>query len=172
MGKAATRMRRRGFVAGLLGACAARGEPVDLRPLEREIAWRINELRKRVSAPPLTWDDAVAAAARNESEDMARIRFFSHENPERGELAARLDSAGIRWLRCGENILREDGFLDPVSVAEVEWWYSPGHKANLINPVYTHTGVGLARGSPHEVFATQIFVLPLPPGVRMRRQIP
>ncbi|MCU1259396.1 MAG: hypothetical protein JWO80_2281 [Bryobacterales bacterium] len=156
------------FLALVPCAGASRAAKLDLRGSEKQIFARINTLRARVDAPPLQWDDAVAAAARQESEEMARGHFFSHNNPERGDLRARLTSAGIPWIRCAENILRENGFDDPVSVAEVEWWYSPGHKENLVNPVYTKSGVGLALSETGFVFATQIFITPLPPGARRR----
>lgn len=166
------RITRRLFFTGLASSrlciAEAASAEADLKELAPQIFARINVLRARVNAPPLAWDSALAREARRESEDMARLGFFSHVNPERGDLGARLREVGIRWWRCAENILRENRFDDPVSVAEVEWWYSLPHRENLVNPVYTRTGVGLARASDDTVFATQMFLTPLPPGMRRR----
>ena len=161
-------MTRRAFVAGLSCAGGGYGADPDVHAQEREIFARINLLRARAGSAALGWDEALSAAARRESADMARLGFFSHLNPERGDLAARLREAGIRWWLCAENILKENRFDDPVSVAEVEWWYSPGHRENLVNPVYTRTGGGLARAGDGTEYATQIFLRPLPPGMRRR----
>jgi uncharacterized protein YkwD len=86
------------------------------------------------------------------------LRFPGHNDPERGSVSDRLNAAGFPWSRCGENIFSERGYEDPVHFAVVSWWYSPGHKENLLNPEFTETGVGVAEGADGTFFVTQIFV--------------
>ena len=88
------------------------------------------------------------------------LHFPGHIDPERGDLAERLSGAGIGWAQCGENLFMEKGWDDPVHFAVVSWWYSAGHQANLLNPEFTETGVGLAQGPDKAWFVTQIFLAP------------
>ncbi|HKD10223.1 MAG TPA: CAP domain-containing protein [Bryobacteraceae bacterium] len=104
----------------------------------------------------------MASCAREQSLRKAELRFAGHSDPERGDVADRLTSAGIRWGHCGENLFLEKGWDDPVNFAVVFWWYSTGHKENLLNPMYTQSGVGLAQGVDRAWFVTQIFVAPRP----------
>jgi uncharacterized protein YkwD len=124
----------------------------------RRIFSRINQLREQNGAEPLQWSDSLADCARQQSIRKVELRFPGHEDPERGGVAERLRTAGIGWTRCGENIFMEKGWDDPVNFAVVFWWYSPGHQANLLNPEYTDTGVGLAQGPDRAWFITQIFL--------------
>jgi uncharacterized protein YkwD len=139
----------------------------DERDFARRIFSRINQLREQNGSEPLRWSDAVAECARQQSIRKVELRFPGHEDPERGGAAERLRTAGIGWSRCGENIFMEKGWDDPVNFAVVFWWYSPGHQANLLNPDYTDTGVGLAQGLDQAWFITQIFLEP-PPRARTR----
>ena len=126
--------------------------------LARRIFLRINQIRERNGADSLQWSDAIANCARQQSVRKADLRFPGHEDPERGGVADRLRTAGIDWTRCGENLFMERGWDDPVNFAVVNWWYSPSHQANLLNPAYTESGVGLAQGLDQAWFITQIFV--------------
>jgi uncharacterized protein YkwD len=139
----------------------------DERDFARRIFSRINQLRERNGAEPLQWSDQLAECARQQSIRKVELRFPGHDDPERGGVAERLRTAGIGWSRCGENIFMERGWDDPVNFAVVFWWYSPGHQANLLNPEYTDTGVGLAQGPDQAWFITQIFLEP-PPQAHLR----
>jgi uncharacterized protein YkwD len=46
----------------------------------------------------------------------------------------------------------------------VFWWYSPGHRENLLNPDYTESGIGVAQAADGAWFVTQIFATPRPAG--------
>jgi uncharacterized protein YkwD len=130
------------------------------RELARRIFSRINELRVARGAGELRWSEAVAECAREQSSRKVALRFSGHRDPERGDVADRLRTAGINWASCGENIFMERGWDDPVNYAVVFWWYSSGHQANILNPEFTLTGVGLSQGGDRAWFATQIFVTP------------
>jgi uncharacterized protein YkwD len=154
-------MRRRAFLQ--LGAA---GLPLALRADEssadyaKRIFAKINDLRVAREAGPLVWSDTLAACAREQSERKVALRFPGHVDPERGDVAARLNSAGVRWARCGENLFMEKGWDDPVNFAVVFWWYSAGHQENLLNPEYRESGIGVARGEDGAFFVTQIFIDP------------
>jgi uncharacterized protein YkwD len=141
---------------------------INTRDFARRVFRRINELRVQSGASALEWSDAVAECARQQSVRKVELRFPGHIDPARGDVAQRLNTAGISWMRCGENIFMERGWEDPVNYAAVFWWYSPGHKANLLDPDFTATGVGLAQATDKTWFVTQIFVEPPAPKVRGR----
>jgi len=86
--------------------------------------------------------------------------FFGHADPQRGSLASRLSRAGIRWNRCGENIYRESGMEEPADDAVEGWMRSPPHRASILDPLFTQSGVGIAMNADTEYFITQIFIRP------------
>jgi uncharacterized protein YkwD len=86
--------------------------------------------------------------------------FFSHTDPLRGTLAARLKAAGIDWSRCGENIFRGQGLDDPADAAVEGWMKSPHHRETLLDPVLSLTGVGVAITRDTEYLITEVFIRP------------
>jgi uncharacterized protein YkwD len=73
------------------------------------------------------------------------IAYFSHTRPDgRGCSTAYEDLGGKytgRYRGLGENI-----GLGPVTpdIIVASWMNSPGHRANILDPDYTHIGVGVA----------------------------
>ena len=132
----------------------------DTDDFARRVFERTNELRIASGIDPLIWSEPLGRCAREQSIRKERLRFPGHDDPVRGTVAQRVQAAGIPWERCGENIFSERGFDDPVHFAIVFWWYSPGHQANMLSPVFTQTGVGVAEGVDGTYFVTQIFLLP------------
>jgi uncharacterized protein YkwD len=145
-----------------LGALAATAtlSRTEEHDFARRIFSRINELRQLHGSGALQWSDMVASCAQEQSLRKAELRFAGHTDPERGDVANRLRNAGVGWGRCGENLFMENGWDDPVNFAIVFWWYSAGHKENLLNPAYTQSGIGLAQGVDRAWFVTQIFIAP------------
>lgn len=131
-----------------------------LRVLEQKIFAAVNEQRRGHGLRDLRWSDQLAQEARAQSVAMMERGFFAHLDPARGGLSARLSRAGIRWLRCGENIYREKGFDDPVTEAVEGWMKSHGHRQSILDPAFTASGVGIAISPDTEYFLTQIFVRP------------
>lgn len=104
------------------------------------------------SAAPLTWNDALQAAAQRQSNDMARHDHFSHTGTDGSTLAERVDGAGYLWRTIGENIA-----FNQRTVAEVMdgWLDSPGHCANIMNPAFTEMGAAITA-----FYWTQTFAAP------------
>lgn len=127
---------------------------------ERRIFDRINQLRTEYGSPALEWVNAIYAEAREQSTRKAELRFPGHVDPQRGDVAQRLTVRGLLWSGCGENLFSERGYDDPVNLAVVCWWYSVGHRENLLNPAYSQSAVGIAIDADDRIYATQIFVTP------------
>lgn len=134
-----------------------------LREVERRIYVLTNEVRRKYHLSPLDRDDALVVTARAHSDDMLRRHFFSHVNPDGLAPKDRIAPAYSSTIaRAGENIWSGHGYdySDSKLMARVivdSWISSPGHRANLLNPNYTHLGVGVSV-QDKEIRATQNFV--------------
>ncbi|HTW22542.1 MAG TPA: CAP domain-containing protein [Candidatus Baltobacteraceae bacterium] len=108
-------------------------------------------------ARPLDWDGRLAEVARLHSEEMAREGFFSHEGMDGSDPSNRVTRAGVQWRSTGENIAKcrdvaeaEQNFMD-------EPRFRQNHRGNILNPEYTHIGIGIARGPDGTLYITQEF---------------
>jgi uncharacterized protein YkwD len=129
-----------------------------------DIAERVFELtnkyRQEHGLAPLKRHPALEDAARQHARDMLRRNFFSHRNPDGADLRDRLpDSRSIRV--AGENLWRVDGWRggdDREAAARIikAWKGSAAHRKNLLNPAFTHMGVGAAQ-SGQSIRAGQVF---------------
>lgn len=95
------------------------------------------------AAPPLVWDDRVAAAALGHSTDMAENQFFGHEGSDGSDAGDRLMNEGYDPQTWGEDILV--GLTDGRQVIE-NFLESPGHCEILMNPSFEDVGAGAAEG--------------------------
>jgi uncharacterized protein YkwD len=90
---------------------------------------------------------------------MASHRRFAHEGSDGSLVAGRATRAGYDWRLVGENIAAGQ----PSAREAVEGWIeSPGHCANLMNPVFTDMGAGyeISRARlPGFVYWTQVFAV-------------
>lgn len=128
--------------------------------MERQLFDAVNRTRARERVLKLVWHPAAAAVAQTHSRAMAERGFFDHEDPQRGDLAERLNKAGVAWTSIAENTFQEQGHSDPVGRAVEVWLKSPGHRQNLLNRSYTDTGIGFASDRRGTVYFTQIFLVP------------
>jgi uncharacterized protein YkwD len=136
------------------------------KELERRIFQLTNEGRRKNGLPPLAPDDSLAAKARDKSDDMLKNNYFSHTSPEGKTIKDRMQEekpASFRTIsRIGENIYmgsRLDYSTDVKTQARMivdGWMTSPGHRRNILDPNYTHLGVGVAA-KDKDCYATQIF---------------
>lgn len=131
-----------------------------LSQLEKDVFTRINHERQDKGLPYLIWREDVARAARSHSSSMGTHNYFSHDDPVEGDLKKRISKrVASRWSLCGENILKEPRRQDPVQMAVEGWMNSPRHRDNILNPSFTHTGIGVVRGRDNSLIITQDFIL-------------
>ena len=106
----------------------------------------INQHRASLGLHTLAVSPALTRSAVWKARHMATYRYMGHDDP--APPVAR--SVGERLAACGyssswgENIA--EGYQTPASVV-AGWLASPGHKANIENPSYRVTGVGVAIAS-------------------------
>lgn len=104
-------------------------------------------------APPLAWNNALAAAATAHSQDMATRDYFSHDSPEGHTLQQRVESVGYAWRGLAENIAA--GYRSMAAVTDA-WIDSDGHCANVLNPSLTEIGMACvaATGARYSTYWT------------------
>lgn len=129
----------------LLGNAEQRRE---LEPEEYLGTLELNRIRYTLGLPLLAIDPKLTLAARDHSQDMLRLGFFSHTSPIDGK-----QSPGQRAARFGtsggaENIAAGQSTGNGAITA---WWYSPGHHKNLLGG-HGRTGLGRAESLWTQMF--------------------
>ncbi|MFI2436047.1 CAP domain-containing protein [Streptomyces sp. NPDC018693] len=128
--------------------------PGGLDRVEAEVVELTNRERVRAGLRPLAAEGPLGSAARAYCADMAARAFYSHTSPEGTQPWDRAAAAGSTRRTIGENIAC--GQRSPAEVVE-GWMDSPGHRANILKPEFTHIGVGFAGGGPAGTYWTQLF---------------
>ncbi|WP_026476877.1 CAP domain-containing protein [Alkaliphilus transvaalensis] len=132
----------------------AQGQGGNLRSQEERMVQLINQERERNGLPTLQIDAEVAQVAGVKSQDMVDNDYFSHYSPTYGSPFEMLDSFGVNYLHAGENLAGNNN----VDNAHVALMGSSGHRQNILNPNFTHVGIGV-RTSPRYGFVyTQMFI--------------
>ncbi|MFF7389156.1 CAP domain-containing protein [Streptomyces scabiei] len=128
--------------------------PAGLHRTATEVIALTNTERAAAGLPPLSPDPHLTTAAQAHSADMVARAFYSHTSPDGREPWHRAAAAGSTRRSIGENIA-----CGQRSAAEVVrgWMNSPGHRANILKPGFTHIGVGFAGGGAAGTYWTQLF---------------
>ncbi|GHI09995.1 stress protein [Streptomyces cellostaticus] len=132
------------------------------RPLTRgalsrtaaEVVALTNAERARAGLSALAADPPLATAAQAHCADMVARDFYAHTCPDGTQPWDRAAAAGSRRSTIGENIAC--GQRSPAEVVE-GWMNSPGHRANILTPEFTHIGVGFTGGGRAGTYWAQLF---------------
>jgi uncharacterized protein YkwD len=105
-----------------------------------------NVERLRYHLKPLSFLQACANMAQEQSDDMSRNNYFSHTRPATAGKPG--ESFMSRARRFGlERGVGENIAMTRTAVRAIDMWMkSPGHRRNILNPSYTHLGVGHRNG--------------------------
>jgi uncharacterized protein YkwD len=127
--------------------------PVAANSLEQAAHDQVNQYRASKNLPPLKWNDAIAAQARQHSANMASGQTaFGHDG-----FQGRVQGTGVDYQGAAENVAYNQGYSDPVTVAVKGWLASPGHLKN-IEGNYDTAGIGVAQNAQGEIYLTQVFI--------------
>lgn len=137
--------------------------------LELEVLQRTNQVRQERGLRPLQWDALAYKAALGHAQDMLERNFFAHQNPDGLGAAERMRAAGVLEVMVGENLASFEGYPDPEipQRALAGWMNSPGHRANLLKPEFTHLGVALVRRGRRVMVVQNFIGRPFDPQVRL-----
>jgi len=137
---------------GLLPLKLLAQEVTSTTQMEQQILDWTNEERAKVNAPPLKWNNRLALAARLHSDEMAKQKELTHQLKGEPRFTERLSERGAKFSGAAENV----GYADSAEELQSGWMHSPGHRTNLLNPVYNEMGVGIVRAG-NRLWATVDF---------------
>ena len=119
---------------------------------EQQVVELTNQERAKNGLPALKLDTELSKVARDKSKDMQTKNYFSHTSPTYGSPFDMMKAYGVSYKSAGENIAM--GQRSPQEVVQA-WMNSQGHRENIMNPSFTHIGVGhVATGN----YWTQMFI--------------
>jgi len=126
-----------------------------IKSIEREVINLTNQQRAKYGLKPLAADWELSRVARYKSMDMRDRKYFAHESPTYGSPFTMMKNFGISYKSAGENIAAGQTTAWEVVNA---WMNSEGHRKNILNPNFTHIGVGYASGGSMRHYWTQMFI--------------
>lgn len=109
----------------------------------------VNKARQDAGLQPLQIDSGLSNIAALKSRDMYDNNYFSHDSPTYGSPFDMMTKFGIKYSGAAENIAKNSS----VAAAHNAFMNSQGHRDNILNPIYTHIGVGIYKG-----YYTQMFI--------------
>lgn len=84
------------------------------------------------------------------------MNVLMHESARGLSLTERLEEAGVAFAANGENVARTNAF-EPETVHR-SFMASPGHRENILNPLYDEAGIGIVLGKSGTVWVTEDFI--------------
>nr|MDK2851058.1 hypothetical protein [Candidatus Cloacimonadota bacterium] len=143
-----------------------------VQEFEFEVFRLTNIERENHSLSPLQYEYGLADIARMHSNNMLRFDYFSHKDHLGDEVFDRQKRyyPELVVASIGENIIKfnsHTGTFNPQELVD-GWMNSEHHRKNILNPDYTHMGVGIGL-SANTLYATQNFAKPL---VKLRSILP
>ncbi|HIJ75046.1 MAG TPA: hypothetical protein HPP83_13200 [Candidatus Hydrogenedentes bacterium] len=144
-------------LGGIPGPTNGDGVSLDISSKEEDAFDAVNQERVAEGLSILTMREDLRAVARAHSEDMADRDFFDHVNPDGDDPFDRMADAAITYNTAGENIAWTN-YSNAVEQVVDGWMNSPGHRANILNTNFTHTGMGVASDGEGGYYFTQVFI--------------
>ncbi len=108
----------------------------------------VNVERTKRGLRPLAMNTCADGYANRWASTMASTQNFAHQS-----ITPMLSACGARGV--GENIAYGNVSADQMMVM---WMNSPGHRANILNPAFTHIGIGAAKTASGRWYGVQDFI--------------
>jgi uncharacterized protein YkwD len=119
---------------------------------ERELFNAVDQERKAHGLPSLRSDEALANAARQHAQRMAKQGTVSHQFPGEPGLPSRAKASGAHFTWLSENV---DEGPNPTAIHH-SFMKSPQHRANILDSDMDSAGIGVAERKG-EMFAVEDF---------------
>lgn len=104
---------------------------------EDPILRNINIVRHEHGLSPLRTNTLLTNSAIAKACDLKR-GYWAHTTPEGKHFAEWIDEAGYKYAQAGENLAQNYN----ASEAFTAWMNSPGHRDNILNPLWKEIGIG------------------------------
>lgn len=138
--------------SGFCANTSLRPSPSNIQLIREATFCLVNREREHYGLRPLQPNLALRSAAQGHSRSMAFGGYFAHVGPHGYGPLARIRAAGYipRWgsfaVTVGENIAWGSLWLASPGAIVRAWMNSPEHRANILDPAYRDTAIGV---SPH-----------------------
>jgi len=127
---------------------------------------RQTHLPRWLGGPNLRWHDGLAQVARGHAVDMIKRQYVEHTTLEGVKVAQRIERQGIRYAACGENIgvvygaasHSDQGIYEIHKAFMNQPRRLTNHRGNLLNPIWSHIGIGVAYDPGGSLIVTQNFI--------------
>lgn len=134
-------------VGGAAGGAPSVAAPQPAAPVPAgdagELLQRLNQTRCAQGLQPLVANPQLDAAAAQHTQDMVAHNFFSHTGSNGSHLAQRVSAQDYAFRAVGENLAAGNSTAGPTFD---QWMNSPGHRDNMLNPVFTEVGFAHMAG--------------------------
>lgn len=121
---------------------------------EQEVFDLINKQRTTNGLPVLKVDAELQRVAKIKAQDMVNNNYFSHNSPVYGSPFDMLQSFKVSYKTAGENIAGNSTNNGAVNA----WMNSSGHKENILNKSFNHTGIGVVNSPKYGKVYVQMFI--------------
>lgn len=132
---------------------ASSNTQANMSSLESQMLELINKERQNHGLKPLQWHSKLADLAKLKSEDIIKNNYFSHTSPTYGSFYQMVQQGGVSFRQVGENLAK----AKDVQKAHVLLMASEGHRNNILNPSFTHIGLGISK-EQYGIVVTQLFI--------------
>jgi uncharacterized protein YkwD len=122
-------------------------------PMETAMLALLNESRETAGFAHLQANITLRAAARRHGADMFAYGYLSHQSRDGLLPLARVEATGLAPWHVGENL----AYAQDVREAHRLLMKSPGHRANILSPIYRWVGIGVMDGGAHGVVVVEDF---------------
>lgn len=114
----------------------------------------VNSARNQVGMSSLLISTELVSAAQRHSNDMANAGILNHIGTDESQFWERMVAPGYSLTTGAENILlRSDANAQMVFN---QWWNSPPHQVNMMNPDYVEIGVAYAQSADGTYYFTMV----------------
>lgn len=135
--------------------------PLDVKTLnlvinekaESDLFNYVNEERRKIAIPELTWDPKIVLVSRDHARDMWTRKYFSHISPEGKNVGDRLDNAKISYSFAGENL----ALAPTTKTAHAGLMNSKGHRENILDPKFKKIGIGVIDNGVYGMMFVEVF---------------
>jgi len=121
---------------------------------EKAMFLKVNEERRKLAIPELTWDSGIVFVARAHAKDMWERSYFSHYSPEGEDVGDRLEKDNIKYTFAGENL----ALAPTTTTAHTGLMNSEGHRENILEPKFTKIGIGVIDNGVYGKMFVQVFI--------------
>lgn len=137
-------------------------DPAQLGKLRLQLLSSVNGERARLGLPLLKTNATLQRSAQLYAREMAQKSFFAHVSPTGETLKQRMENSGyykafyasecfcVGHYLMGETLARGQKTSREVVL---DWMKSPSHRAAILNPDFSDTGIGIVAGVWVEHFA-------------------